>query len=166
MTNETADDAEQHGDKIFVPDPEMIWKHDAALLHSLRQGTLDGSKHAKANEAPSRKEGDATSIPRVMRKRASLPFITEGLHKDSSGRLWAGDYCVLDKMDFKAVGLDISDNRGLFVRNYARTEQSMKIVNLGKLSCAGILAGARQVPSLHQTSPMHGTNSLFACISD
>jgi hypothetical protein len=149
MTNE-----EETGDRIFVPVPELLWKHDAALLRSLRSSTPEHSSHGKSKENGPPAEGEAQPNwpPRgvyVRRKRASLPSITmkseKGLYKDHSGRLWTGDYLLLDKMDFKAVGLDVSDSRGLFVRLYGRTESSMKTVSLGKLSCAGFLSGARQV---------------------
>jgi hypothetical protein len=141
---------EQTGDKIFVPVPDMIWKHDAALLRSRRSATVNTPQHdSDDNERkPSVDPNNAPPPPRVTRKRASLPFISmkaEGLHKDGSGRLWAGDYLLLDRMDFKTVGLDVSDTRGLFVRLYARTEHSLKTVDLGRLSAAGFLAAARQV---------------------
>jgi hypothetical protein len=140
-----------------------IYQKSSDSDYKLRSGTwqLDdrnslGNKASRQQDfMPLRMQGGSSapmvatppsSAPTLQSKGPAPPGIPggEGIRRDANGRLWAGQHVLLEKLDAKTIGLDMSDHRGVFLRSYAMSGESTEHEHLGKLQCSAFLAGARQ----------------------
>ena len=103
-----------------------------------------GSLHMQDKRLQDKSSGDISDSELCpSRPVLGMPLSGSGTSRKERKALWAGNFPLLENMA-PNVGLDISDNRGAFLRSYGKFSTPTRDIIIGKLSCSRWMAASRQ----------------------